>query len=98
MIHRKRTATKIFGPFILVTLAGWVVGEPLGAQEHAMTLEECISLAMERNPLIRSATEQYRASQARVRQARALPQPSLDIDSDLQPGLTDLSGYGELIG
>jgi outer membrane protein TolC len=50
---------------------------------------------MEENPLIRSAEEQHRASLARVRQARAIPQPSLDIDSDLQPGLTDFSEYGE---
>ena len=67
----------------------------LGAQEGELSLGQCVSLAMEQNPLIRSAREQYQASLARVRQAKALPQPSLDIDSDLQPGLTEFSGYGE---
>jgi outer membrane protein TolC len=71
-------------------------GQPLeGSQEQPLSLEECVSLAMERNPLIRSADELYQASLARIRQARALPQPSLDIDSDLQPGLTEFSEYGE---
>jgi outer membrane protein TolC len=50
---------------------------------------------MEQNPLIRSAGEQYQASLARVRQARAFPQPSLDIDSDLQREITDINGWGE---
>jgi outer membrane protein TolC len=60
-----------------------------------MTLEDCLELAMEGSPLILSAQEQYQASLARVRQATALPQPSLDIDSDLQPEVSDFSGYGE---
>jgi cobalt-zinc-cadmium efflux system outer membrane protein len=67
----------------------------LEGQEAALTLEEAVGIALERNPLVRSAQEQYQASLARVRQARAFPQPSLDIDSDLQPGLTDFSEYGE---
>jgi outer membrane protein TolC len=64
-------------------------------QTDALTLQECVSLALERNPLLLSAREMYQASLTRIRQARALPQPSLDIDSDLQPGLTEFSGYGE---
>jgi cobalt-zinc-cadmium efflux system outer membrane protein len=67
----------------------------LDGQEAELTLEAAVEIAMERNPLVRSAQEQYQASLARIRQARALPQPSLDIDSDLQPGLTDFSDYGE---
>jgi outer membrane protein TolC len=73
--------------------------DPLAGQAQGqtdpLTLQECVSIAMERNPLLLSAREMYQASLARVRQARALPQPSLDIDSDLQPGLTEFSGYGE---
>ncbi len=52
-------------------------------------------MALEHNPLMLAAGEYVQASLARVRQARGLPQPSLDIDSDLQPGLTDFGGYGE---
>lgn len=54
-----------------------------------------MALALERNPLMLAAGRYVEASVARVRQAWSLPQPSLDIDSDLQPGLTDFRGYGE---
>ena len=95
MIHRTFIARYFCGPSALVTLAGALLWGPVRAQEHALTLKECVSLAMEQNPLIHSAREQYQASLARVRQARAFPQPSLDIDSDLQPGITDINGWGE---
>jgi len=95
MIHRARTARYFCGLCVFLSLAGGPFGRPLQGQGPALTLEECVSLAMERNPLIQSARELYQASLARIRQARAFPQPSLDIDSDLQPGLTDFSGYGE---
>jgi outer membrane protein TolC len=68
---------------------------PAHGQESPLTLGDCINLAMAQNPLVQSAREQFQASIARVRQARAFPQPSLDIDSDLQPELTDFGGYGE---
>jgi len=47
------------------------------------------------NPLVLSAREEFQASLARISQARALQQPSLNIDSDLQPGITDLRGSQE---
>jgi cobalt-zinc-cadmium efflux system outer membrane protein len=50
---------------------------------------------MAHNPLLQSARDQYDASLARVRQARAFPQPSLDIDSDLQSNLGDFTRGGE---
>jgi outer membrane protein, heavy metal efflux system len=55
--------------------------------ESALTLEECVAIALERNPLILSYLSQYRAALARVHQAKAWSQPSLDFDSDLQPKL-----------
>jgi outer membrane protein TolC len=95
MIHRALIARYVHVSCVLFALIGGWLKEPLQAQEQALTLGECVSLALEKNPLIRSAREQYQASLARIRQARAFPQPSLDIDSDLQPGITDFSGYGE---
>ncbi len=95
MIHRTLIARYLCGPCVLAALAGGLLVGPLRGQEHALTLRECVSLAMEQNPLIRSAREQYQASLARVRQARAFPQPSLDIDSDLQREITDFNGWGE---
>ncbi len=53
--------------------------------EEEWTLERCISEALRRNPLILSALEEHRASLARINQAKALPQPFLEFDSDLQP-------------
>jgi outer membrane protein TolC len=66
------------------------------AQDNAaLTLPECIEIALEKNPLILSAADYYRASLARIHQARALPQPSIGYDSDLQPGFFDFSGSME---
>ncbi|MFC1529375.1 TolC family protein [Gemmatimonadota bacterium] len=79
----------------LLALTGttWIV--PVDAQEESLTLDQCVSLALEQNPLVLSAREEYRASLARISQARELPQPSLNFDSDLQPGITNLRGSQE---
>ncbi len=65
------------------------------AQDQSLTLQECLSIALEMNPMLLAAGGQVDASLARVRQAWSLPQPSLDIDSDLQPGITDFRRHGE---
>jgi cobalt-zinc-cadmium efflux system outer membrane protein len=65
------------------------------AKESGLTLEQCVSIALEQNPLLLSSQEQYRASLARISQARAIPQPSLSYDSDLQPGLFNFRDSGE---
>ncbi|GAF73217.1 unnamed protein product, partial [marine sediment metagenome] len=51
--------------------------------------------AIQQNPLILSSLQQYQASLARVYQAKAFPQPSLDYDSDLQPKLFNFKDSGE---
>ena len=95
MIHRTHIARILLASCALVPLAPVLSSGAVWGQEHPLSLEACISLAMEQNPLIRSAQEQYQASLARVNQARAFPQPSLDIDSDLQNKLSDTGGWGE---
>jgi cobalt-zinc-cadmium efflux system outer membrane protein len=55
-----------------------------GSNNH-LSLEECVSIALKQNPLVLSSWQQYQASLARIRQAKAFSQPSLDYDSDLQP-------------
>jgi outer membrane protein TolC len=87
---------------IFLSLSLGIFPQPLGGQEweeglpdERLTLEECVAIAMEESPLILAGEGQYEAALARVRQATALPQPSLDLDSDLQPGLTEFSRYGE---
>lgn len=85
----------LIGSGMLLVGAGGPLVEPLDAQDEGLTLQECVTVALDRNPLIRSARKQYQASRARVRQAWSLPQPSFFIDSDLQPGLTDFRKWGE---
>lgn len=73
-----------------VLAALWLTFIPLAAPAaengpSVLTLEQCIELSLGRNPLWLAAEEDYQASLARVRQARELPQPSLEFDSDLQP-------------
>ena len=75
-------------------LAGWLLGQTQSAHE-ALTLEQCISVALDQNPLLQSSQQFYQASLARIQQARALAQPSLDLDSDLQPSLLNFKGSGE---
>jgi outer membrane protein TolC len=57
------------------------------SKEDALTLDQCINIAIEQNPLVLSAMQQYNASLARVNQAKAFAQPSINWDSDLQPKL-----------
>ncbi|MFC2167619.1 TolC family protein [Acidobacteriota bacterium] len=66
-----------------------------GQSEEELTLEECIDLALKQNPLILSSLEQYQASLARINQAKALAQPSLDYDNDMQPKFFNLKGTAE---
>jgi outer membrane protein TolC len=65
------------------------------AEKEVLTIDECISIAIQQNPLILSSLQQYNASLARVSQAKAIPQPSINWDSDLQPKLFDFKGTGE---
>jgi outer membrane protein TolC len=62
---------------------------------QGLTLDECIKIALEQNPLILSSLQQHQASLARVNQAKAFPQPSLNWDSDLQPHLFNFRNTGE---
>jgi outer membrane protein TolC len=78
-----------------MSCSGPVAQMPSPAAPETLTLEQCIGLALEQNPLILSSLSQYRASLARVNQAKAWSQPSLDYDSDLQPRLFDFRGSGE---
>jgi outer membrane protein TolC len=85
----------------LVLLALWIscsgLSAPLQSTPDAetLTLEQCIQLALEQNPLLRSSRQLYQASLARIHQARAFSQPNLDFDSDLQPRLFDFKGSDE---
>lgn len=55
----------------------------------ALTLEQCLALALEQHPLIHSSEDRHAASLARIKQATAYPYPSIDFNSDLQPVFLD---------
>lgn len=61
----------------------------------ALTLDQCIAIALKNNHQYKSFQHEWQASRARVRQARAFPQPELYFDSDLQPTLFNYKQSGE---
>lgn len=50
-----------------------------------LTLDRCLEIALNENPLILSSRDQYQAALARVNIARSFPQPSLLLDYPLMP-------------
>ncbi len=71
--------------------AGFAAAEP----PAALTLKQCVDTSLSQNPLWLSAADDYRASLARVRQAKEIPQPFLAFDSDLQPKPFNFRESGE---
>lgn len=65
------------------------------SDEDTLTLDQCINIAIQENPLVLSAMQQYNASLARVNQAKAFAQPSINWDSDLQSKLFNFKNSGE---
>mgnify|MGYP001045277958 CR=1 FL=1 len=70
-------------------------GNAVMAQDEPFTLKQCISVALSENPLIKSSEDLFQAAVARVYQAKALSQPNLGFDSDLQPDPFDFQNSGE---
>jgi cobalt-zinc-cadmium efflux system outer membrane protein len=70
-----------------VCLTGVLSGQTKPGE--ALSLDQCIALALERHPLILASADRHQASVARIRQAKAFPFPSIDFNSDLQPHFGD---------
>jgi outer membrane protein TolC len=77
--------------------AGLLSGPALSGRDApaALTLDQCVSIALSNNPLWLSAEEDYQASLARVLQAKAFAQPALQWDSDLEPKPLSFGRSGE---
>jgi len=84
MTHGTLTGRFLLGPCVLIAAASTSLAAPLQGQDTGLTLGQCVSIALDQNPLILSARENHQASRARINQAWALPQPALYFDSDLQ--------------
>lgn len=85
---------KIFG-LVLTTLISAGIIPAQEAKEQTLSLSQCVEIALRRNPLLLSSLDEYRASLARINQAKEFPQPTLSFDSDLQPRLFDFKGSRE---
>jgi cobalt-zinc-cadmium efflux system outer membrane protein len=65
------------------------------AEEHPLSLEQCIAAALEKNPSIQAAAQRHYASLERIGQATAYPYPSIDYVSDFQPQFLNFFKAGE---
>jgi cobalt-zinc-cadmium efflux system outer membrane protein len=66
---------------LCVTPAIWCQTAP----EQALSLDQCIAMALQRHPLILASGDWHEAALARIRQATVYPFPSISFNSDLQP-------------
>ena len=85
---------KIIG-FVLTTLISVGIIPAQEARKQTLSLSQCVEIALQYNPLLLSSLDEYRASLARINQAKEFPQPTLSFDSDLQPRLFDFKGSRE---
>ena len=90
MATRRKTAIIVF---LILCIPLFLLAQ--ATEEGTLTLDQCISIAIQQNPLVLSSMQQYNASLARVSQAKALAQPSINWDSDLQPKLFHFGDSGE---
>ena len=88
-MRRKFFVLFIIGTFFLFSLWGQT------SKKSELTLDQCIAIALQQNPLVLSSLQQYQASLARVNQAKAFQQPAIDFDSDLQPKIFNFKDSGE---
>jgi outer membrane protein TolC len=88
-----RACRIIVNLLIAFCLAGALSGQT--RVDEALSLEQCIALALERHPLILASSDRHQAATARIRQATAFPIPSIDFNSDLQPHVADFVNSGE---
>ncbi len=88
-MRRKFLVLFIIVTFFLFSLWGQT------SKKNELTLDQCIAIALQQNPLILSSLQQHQASLARISQAKALPQPSIGYDSDLQPKFFNFKDSGE---
>jgi len=80
--------------FLIIFLT-WVPMISASPSPDGWTIEQCLAYARQSSPRVLAARHQLDASRARIRQAAALPHPTLDLDYDLQPGFFDIGGSGE---
>jgi len=84
--------------FFAMSISVLFVSFPIWGQtpkKDSLSLDQCIVIALQQNPLILSSLQQYQASLARINQAKAFPQPSFNSDWDVQPKFLNLKNASE---
>jgi cobalt-zinc-cadmium efflux system outer membrane protein len=62
---------------------------------NALSREDAIQIALEENPEVLAAQKAWEAARARSTQARALPDPELELEYEELPGMTRFGAFGE---
>lgn len=65
------------------------------ADSQILSKEAAVHLALEQNPDVLAARQVWEASQARIKQARALPEPELELEYEELSAVTLLGSFGE---
>ncbi len=65
------------------------------ADAPTLTRETAVHLALDQNPEVVVARQEWEAARARVTQARALPDPVLELEYEELPGVTSTGDFGE---
>jgi outer membrane protein TolC len=83
---------------VIILFITWCSSVSMVAQtseNNALTLDQCLSIAIQQNPLVLSSMHQYHASLARVNQAKAFAQPYLYYMMDYQSKFIDFKSAKE---
>lgn len=65
------------------------------AYAQALTRAEAVELALRQNPAVIAAQQVSAAARARITQARALPDPALELEYEQLPGVTSVGDFAE---
>ncbi len=83
----------------LVAVFGLMVGSGAQAEEvaspdnHALTIQACLAKTFTGNPALQAAALRREAAQERVGQARAMPNPRIEVEAENFGGRGDYNGW-----
>jgi cobalt-zinc-cadmium efflux system outer membrane protein len=81
---------------VALAMGVWTAALPAAAQQAPpLSLDDCLRIALAGHPLLAASGHRLEAASARVEQARAIPQPTITYDSDLQPQPFNFVDSGE---
>ncbi len=82
----------MYSRYVIVALA---FGGPFASTTDALTRQEAIHRALQANPEVAAGKKAWDAARARLTQARAIPDPELELEYEEMPGMTRFGDFGE---